>query len=154
MPDVEMHIFAMRSVEATALLELRRHRARDDVARPELHLVGNVTLEESLTLLIQEVATLAPDGLGDEDAGEGQPGGMELHHLHVLQAHAGPICKGHAVTGPDVAVAGKRVDAAEPAGGEDHGLRGDRLEASASHVVRHHSDAARGLAQQLDGASY
>src|SRR5229473_4718360 len=113
MADVQMHVLSVRSVESAACLELGDHGARYDVARPQLHLVGNVTLEEALPVLVEQVAALAANCLSDEDARERKPGRMELHHLHVLEPDPGPISQGHAIPGADVAVGGECVDASE-----------------------------------------
>src|SRR5712691_7827459 len=148
-PHVEMHVVDMLPYEPTAFLEFRGHSAGDDVARPELHLVGHVALQEPLAVLVDQVAALSADGFGDQDAGEWQAGGMELHHLHVLQPDARAIRERHAVAGADVAVGRERVNTSEAARREDHRLRGDRLESTASHVDRDHAYAARILDEQL-----
>src|ERR1700682_5643954 len=115
-----MHELAVRAREAATRLEFGNHRARDDVARAQFHLVGHVTLEEPLAFLVGEVAALASYRLGDKDAGERQTCRVELDHLHVLQASAGAIAERHAVARADVAVGGERGDAPEAAGGEDY----------------------------------
>src|SRR5216683_3067763 len=150
-PDVEMHELSMRSLESAACLELGDHGARDDVARSQLHLVGNVALKKALPVLVEQVAALAAYGLRDEDAGERKPGRMELHHLHVLQPDPGPVSQRHAIPGADVAVGGECIDASETTGREDDRFCGDRLEASAAYVDRDHADAARILNQELGG---
>ena len=149
MPHVEVHVLAVRSLEAAAFLELGGHGAGDDVARAQLHLVGDVSLEETLAVLIEKVAALAAHRLRDQDAREGQASGMELDHLHVLQPDARSICERHTVARADVAIGGECVDASKAACGEDHGLGGDRLEPTAAHVDRHHAYTARILNQEL-----
>ncbi len=142
MAHIEVHVLAMRPFEPAPLIELRDHGAGDDVARSELHLVGHVPLQESLAVLVEEITALSADGFGDENAGERQACGMELHHLHVLEPDARAIRERHSVPGADVAVRGERVDAPEPPSGEDHRLRGNRFQPTASHVDRYHAHAA------------
>src|SRR5207253_695660 len=71
--DVEVKVLAVRAFEATPLFKFGDHRAGDDVARPELHLVGHVALQETLALLVGEVTAFATHGFRDEDARERQP---------------------------------------------------------------------------------
>src|ERR1700687_318598 len=144
-----MHELAVRALEAATRLEFGNHRARDDVARAELHLVGHVTLEEPLTFLVGEVTALAAYRLGDEDAGERQTGRVALDHLHVLQARAGAIAERHAVARADVAVGGERVDAPEAARGENHRLGGDGVEPAGALVQGDDADATRVLDEKL-----
>jgi hypothetical protein len=59
---------------------------------------------------------------------------VELHHLHVFQGHAHAERHGHPVTRTRVGVRRARVEAPGSAGGEDDGLRADRLQAAAEDV--------------------
>src|SRR6266550_2475372 len=146
--DIEVHVLAVWAVESATGFEFGDHRAGDDVARPELHLVWHVALEEALAFVVEQIASLSPHGLRDQDAREGQASGMELDHLHVLEADAGAVGERHPVAGTDVAVRGEGVDAAESAGREDHRLRGDRVETTGADVEGHHADAPAVLDQQ------
>src|SRR5437879_1659759 len=147
--DVEVHVLAVRTVESATGFELELGRAGDDVARPELHLVRHVALEEALPFVVEKVASLSPDCLGDQDARERQARGMELDHLHVLEADTGAVGERHPVAGADIAVRGEGVHAAESAGREDHRLRGDRVKATGADVECDHADAPAVFDQQL-----
>jgi hypothetical protein len=69
--DVQVHVVAVLALEAVALLELGDLGAADDVPRAELHLGRHVVLEEALALVVDQVAALAADRLGDQDPGGG-----------------------------------------------------------------------------------
>src|SRR5450759_4825818 len=149
MADIEVHVLAVRALEAASCFELGDHGAGDDVAWAELHLVRHVVLEEPVAVLVRQVTALAAHGLGDEDASERKAGRMELDHLHVLQADAGAVRERHSIARADVAVGRERVEAAQAAGGEDHGLGGDCVEPPRALVERDHADAPRVLDEQL-----
>ncbi len=148
-PYIQVHVLAVRPFESAPLFELGHHRPRDDVARAELHLVRHVALEEALAQVVQQVASLSPDRLGDQDAGERQPGRMELHHLHVFEADPRAVGERHAVARADVAVGGEGIDAAHAAGREDHRLGGDRVKPARANVERDHADTAAVLDKKL-----
>ena len=149
MANVEVHVLAVRALESLSLFELGGHGAADDVARTELHLGGHVALQKALALIVEQVTALAANRLGDEDAGEGQTGRMELNHLHVLHRHAGAVSERHAVAGADVPVGGEGVDAAEAPGGEDRGPGGDGVDLAGAHVDGRDAHAPAVLHEQL-----
>src|SRR2546427_2552290 len=94
----------VRTVERAARLHLLDHRAGEDVPRPELPLAREVALHVPLAVLVDQVAALPASRLGDQDARPRQARRMELHHLHILEGHAGTVGEGHAVAGLDEAV--------------------------------------------------
>ena len=71
-PDVQVDVLPVWSLEGPPLLDLLHDGPGQDVPRPELHLGRDVLLEESLALLVDEVASLSPRGLGHQDAGAGE----------------------------------------------------------------------------------
>ncbi len=93
--------------EAAALVDLRLLRARDDVARGELHLVGRVLLHEALALGVVEVRALAAGALRDQDPVPGQRGRVVLDHLHVHQRGADAVGLRDPVARADQGVGGR-----------------------------------------------
>ena len=77
------------AVDAAALVDLGLLGARDHVAARELHRVRRVPLQEALALGVEQVGALAAAALGDQHARRRERRRVELHHLHVLQRHAG-----------------------------------------------------------------
>ena len=67
---------------------------------------------------------------------------MELDELHVLRRHAGVVGDRRPAAGADDGVGGVGVDAAGAAGGHDHGVGRERVEAAAYHVVGDDAAAA------------
>ena len=94
------------------------------------------------SLFLQDAA-LAAHAFGDEDALDARrpdhPGGMELDELHVDQLGAGAVGERVAVAGAFPAVARDLVGAADAAGGEDHRLGREHVEAAALAVVGEHA---------------
>ena len=76
---------------------------------------------------------------------------MELHHLHVLQRHADAQRQSHPVAGAGVRVRRPAVQAARAAGGEDDGLRADRLQAAVQEIPGDHALAAVVVHDELPG---
>jgi hypothetical protein len=94
MVELQEHVVLVRPA-APALLDLLVHRPRDDVARREVLEVRRVALHEALAVAVEEDPAFAADALGDQHAGAGDPGRMELPELHVLERHAprAPPCR-------------------------------------------------------------
>src|SRR2546422_155248 len=115
-PQVEAEVWPVRTLERAARFDLLDHRSREDVPRPQLHLGREVALHVTLSVLVDQIATLAARRLRDQDARPRQARRMELDHLHVLQRHAGAVGEGHAVARLDEAVRREFVHAAAPAG--------------------------------------
>ena len=70
---------------------------------------------------------------------EQRPGGVELDELHVFERDPGMVGHGHPAAGVDDRIGGVDVRAADAAGGDDHRVAAEGLEAAADHVVRHHA---------------
>jgi hypothetical protein len=139
MLEVQVDMVAMRA-DATALIDLDRHRARNDVARCEVLRVRCVALHEAFAGRVGEIAALAAHSLGDQTPGAIDAGRVELHEFHVLQGQ--PRAQQHAA-----AVAGARVrrGAGEirppvAAGRKYRGLRAEAMQRTVRHVER--DDAA------------
>ena len=146
-PQIEQDV----AVDAAALVDLDLLGAGDHVAARELHRVRRVVLEEAVALGVEQVRALAAAALGDQDAGRGERRGMELHHLHVLQRHADPQRQGHPVARARVGIRRPAVQPARAAGGEDDGLRADRLQAAVQEIPGDHSLAAVVVHDELPG---
>jgi hypothetical protein len=75
---------------------------RHSIARAQFHALRVVAGHEALAMDVVETATLAPYGLGDEDAGRilggDHAGRVELDQLHVHQASPGFKGEGHGLT--------------------------------------------------------
>ena len=119
--EVEVDHRTPRRVRRTTLRDLVDEGLRQPVARAELHApqlrlwrrcAEVVVLEVAVAVLVDQPATFGPGGLGDEDAGERQPGRVVLDELHVLERRARAVGEAHAVAGVDVGVGREREDLA------------------------------------------
>src|SRR6058998_133443 len=139
--EVQAEVLPVRTVERAARLHLLDHRAGEDVPRPELHLAREVALHVPLAVLVDQVAALPASRLGDQDPRPRQARRMELHHLHILEGHAGTVGEGHAVAGLDEAVRREFVHPAAAARREDRRLPADPHHPAAAKVERGHPGA-------------
>jgi hypothetical protein len=101
---------------------------------------------------VDQDAAFAAHAFGDQHAGAGHAGRVELPELHVLQRQAGACRHAHAVAGVDEGVGGSGEDAPGAAGGEDGGLRFQDHDVAGFHFQRHHAEhVAVGVADQIEG---
>ena len=102
---------------------------RDHVARGQVLGGGRIALHEALALGIGEIAAFAAHAFGDQAAGAVDAGGMELHELHVLQRQAGAQHHGVAVAGAGMGAGAGEIGAAIAAGGQDHLVGAEAVDA-------------------------
>ena len=139
--EVEIDAGRDALADATALLDLRRDAAGDDVARRKFHLLWRILLHEALAVFVDEQRALSTARLREQDAVDRKARRVELHHLRVLERDAD-------VHAGDDAVARRavRVRRADPVGAavaarrDDDGLGGDADDVAAAHV--HGDDAS------------
>ena len=148
-PEVEAHILPVWTLEPTTLADLLDDRAGKDVPWTELHLLGDVLLQEPLAPVVDQVPALAPRRLRDQDPRPGKARRMELEEFHVLQRRARAVCEGHAVPGLDRPVRRELVHAAGPARRDDQRLRADRMEDPAPELQRGDADRLPALHEDL-----
>ena len=147
--ELEQHVVAVRAA-AAPFLDLLVHRARHEVTRCQVLQRGRIALHEALAVLVQQDAALAPHALGDEHAGVGHAGGVELPELHVLQRDAGTGAHAQAVAGVDVGVGGRLPDAACAPGGQHRHLGFEDHDLAGFHFQGHHAQhVAFGVADQV-----
>src|SRR6185503_6303557 len=120
--ELEQHVVAVGAA-AAAFLDLGGHGARHHVAARQVLGIGRVALHEALAALVEQVTALAAHALGDQHAGTGNAGRVELPELHVLERQAGARHHADAVAGVDERVGGGPVDTAGTASGEQRALR-------------------------------
>ena len=132
--DVQVHILPVGSVESPPLLDLLHDGPGQDVPRAELHLRGDVLLQEPLPLLVDQVAALTSRGFGHEDPGPRKAGGVVLDEFHVLQGHIRPVGQSHPVAGVDGRIGGEREDPPEAARAQDHRLGRDAPDLGVTEV--------------------
>ncbi len=87
---------------AASLLHLQEAGARDQVAGRALQAGRVVTLHEALAAAVEQAPArpaqpLLEERAGHERVGHDEAGGVELHHLHVAQAHPRAETQGDAV---------------------------------------------------------
>jgi hypothetical protein len=137
--QIEVHVVAVFPLEGPARLHLLDEGAREEIARPQLHLIRDVALEVPLAFLVEEIAPLRPRRLSDEDPGSGQSRGMVLDELHVLHRHADPVGQRHPVARLDAGVRREGEDTPRAARADDHRPGVDGAKTPAVKVKRGHA---------------
>ena len=82
--QVQMDMVTL-GTHAAALADLHCHAAADHIARGEVLVGGRIAFHEPLAFRVGEVTALATRAFGDQATRTVDPGGMELHKLHVLK---------------------------------------------------------------------
>src|SRR5438094_6008587 len=101
MAEIEADVLTVRPLEPPPRADLLDDRAGEDVPRAQLHLLGDVLLQEPFPLVVHEVPALAAGRLRDQDPRPREARGMELEELHVFEGRARTVRERHAVTGLD-----------------------------------------------------
>jgi hypothetical protein len=130
---------AVGRFRGAAFVMLVDKRLRETIARSQLHAAQDrlgfrlseiVILQITVAVLVEHVAAFGARGFGDQDAGEGQTGGMVLHKLHVFKRSAGVKSERHAVAALDVRVRREGENAAATARAKNDGFSQDCLNSS------------------------
>ena len=85
----------------TAFLDFLIHRARNEVTRRQIFQGRRIALHEAFAIFVQQDTTFATNTFGDQNAGTGNTGGVELPELHVLQGNARARRHTQAIAGID-----------------------------------------------------
>src|SRR3990172_3366230 len=110
MGDIEKDVLTIFSLDPFAFSKFSHDGPRNHVSRAQLHLLGKVPLEKSLSLSVHQITPLSPGSFRHQDSGPRQKRGMILDELHVLQRRPRPAGQGHSVARVDISVTGKLVD--------------------------------------------
>src|SRR5712692_9145514 len=98
MTQVQEQVRPEGTLKPSPLLYLLYESAREDIPRTELHLLGGRPALKKLPILVREVSSFPPRGLGYQNPRPGQSGGMKLDELHVLQRHSSSVRDRHPVS--------------------------------------------------------
>ena len=120
MGDVQQHVVLVGTAAAT-FLDFGGHGAGHHVTGSQVLGVGRVALHEAFLAVVPQDAAFAAHAFGNQHAGTGHAGGVELPEFHVFQGDAGAGSHTQAVTGVDEGIGGRMEDATGTAGGEDGG---------------------------------
>mmetsp|Transcript_20512 Transcript_20512/g.52063 ORF Transcript_20512/g.52063 Transcript_20512/m.52063 type:complete len:434 (+) Transcript_20512:262-1563(+) len=138
--EVEVDVVLV-GAHAAPLVDLLRHRTRDNIARGEVLRRRGVPLHEALSLRVAQDATLAARALGDQAARAVDASRVELHELEVLQRQ--PRARHHrvAVAGARVRRGCGEVGAAVPTRRDGRVVCVEAVQRAVLHVERHHAHA-------------
>jgi len=78
-------------VEAAALINFRLDTAGNDISWSKFHGRGNVTLHETLALIVEKITALSAATFGHQNICADKCCGVKLDKLHVFQADSGLI---------------------------------------------------------------
>jgi hypothetical protein len=147
---VEDDVVLVRAA-AAPFLDLLIHAAADEVARRQVLQRRRVALHEALAVAVAQDRALAAAAFGQQHAGAGDAGRMELPELHVLQRDAGARRYAQAVARVDEGVGARREDAPRSAGRQQHDLGLEDVDVARLHLERRDADAvAVGIADQVE----
>lgn len=135
----------------TAVTDLHGHGTTDDITRGQILGSGSVTLHETLTLGVEEVATLTTRALGDQTTGTVDTGRVELHELQVLEGQTSTRDHGVTVTGTGVGGSGREVGSAVATSGNDGVVGEETVESTVLLVVSDHTAALTVLHEKVHG---
>ncbi len=135
---------------AAPLVDLDRHRARDDVARRQILRRRRIPLHEALAFGVGEIAALAAAAFGHQAAGREDAGRVELHEFHVLAGEAGAERHAGAVAGAGMGGGAGLVGAAVAAGREHDALRAEAVDRAVLQAPRHHAAAGAVLHDEVE----
>src|SRR3989442_15201298 len=94
-----MHVTAVGSIEPLPSVDLAHLSPRKYVARTQLHLVRDISLEEAFSILVQQMASFSASRFSDQNTGIWEQGGMVLDHLHIFQWNTRSVGYRHAIAG-------------------------------------------------------
>ena len=89
MVELEQHMVFIWTA-APPFLDFLVHGTGDEVARRQIFERGRVAFHEALTQAVEQNCALPAAALGEQHARTGNPRGVELPELHVLQRNSGP----------------------------------------------------------------
>src|SRR5690606_7912644 len=101
------------------------HGTGNNVTTGQVFICQSITLHETLDMLVDQVSNLTTATFGNQYIGNGNLGGAELPHFHVMLRDTGAQGHANAVTGVDQCVGGGGIDASGTAGGQHGGLGTD-----------------------------
>jgi hypothetical protein len=118
--DVEQDVVLVDAT-ATTFLDFGRHGAGNHVTRRQILGVRRIAFHEAFLAGVTQDAAFAAHAFGNQHAGTGHAGRVELPELHVFERNAGTRRHAQAVTGIDEGVGRGVVDTAGTAGRENRG---------------------------------
>ena len=150
MTQVQQYVVLVRSA-AAAFLDFLVHRARYEVAWCQVLQGRRIALHEALAIGVDQDTALAAHAFGDQDAGAGHAGRVELPELHVLQRQAGTRRHAHAVAGIDEGIGRGGKNTPGTTGREQGGLGFQHHHFAGFHFQRNDAqDIAILIADQVD----
>ena len=150
MVELEQHMVFIWTA-APPFLDFLVHGTRDEVARRQIFECGRVAFHETLAQAVEQNCALPAAALGEQHARTGNPRGVELPELHILQWNTGPCGQAKSVTRVDVRVGGRGKDAPGPARGQQCGFCLQDVKVPGFHLQRGHSqDVAIGVPDQVE----
>ena len=141
----------MFGTAAATFLDLLVHRARNEIARRQVLQGRRIAFHETLAIAVPQDRAFTAAAFGQQHAGAGDAGRMELPELHVLQRDARARGHAHAVAGVDERVGRGCEDATRAAGSQQRGLGFEDVDVAGLHLERGHAEhVAIGIPDQIE----
>src|SRR3989338_777054 len=100
---------------------------RDDITRSQIFGSGCISLHETLTFRVEEIASLASRSFGNQAASTVNSGRMELDKLEILAGQPSAGDHGIAVTGTCVRRGARKIGSAIASGGQNSAMRSEAM---------------------------
>jgi hypothetical protein len=147
--ELQQHVVLVGTTTA-AFLDFLVHAARDEIARRQVLQRGRIPLHEALAVAVDQDRALAAAAFGQQHAGTGDTGRVELPELHVFERQAGAGGHAQAVAGVDEGIGGGGKNAAGASGRQHRGLGLKNVQFAGFHFECGHANhVAFGVANQV-----
>lgn len=150
MAELEVDVVLL-GADTTTITNLHSHRPGDDVTGSKILGGGRISLHETLTLGVEEVATLTTSTLSDQATGTVDTGRMELDELEILVGETGAGNHGHAVTSASVSRSAGEVGTSVSTCGENGVGSEETVQGAVLLVVGEDTTALAILHNQING---
>lgn len=137
--------------DAAALTNLHSHRSRNDVTRGQILGSWRISLHETLTLRVQEVATLTTGTFSDEATSAVDTGGVELDEFEILVGETGTGNHSRAITSAGMRGGAAEISTAITTSGQDGVVSEEAVQSTILLVVRQNTAALAVLHDQVEG---
>jgi len=135
----------------TSITNLHSHASADNITRCKILGGRCVSLHESLTLAVEEVATLTTRTLGDQASSSVDTGRVELDEFEILVGETGTGDHGHSISGTGVCGCAGEVGATVSTGGKNGVVGAEAVESTIFLVVGNDTLALTILHDEVNG---
>lgn len=146
--ELEVNMVLLRANTAT-LTDFKGHGSRHDIARGKVLGGRGVTLHETFTLRVEEIASLTTRTFRDQASGTVDTSWVELDKFQILQRKTGACNHGVTVAGACVGTCAAEVGTSITTGGKDGLVAAEAMKGSILHVESNDANTLAVLHDQV-----